>query len=282
MAYKGLRIKLVGTADLRDIPIPQSWIGKDSIFHLKTYNISERDLDSLRKRVLQESYNNKNPEREVEQLPFEDPFRQNEWFRIGSKDGRFGEYWNPSKLDLLQQYKEENLFVREDYIPMKEVKKFLGCSTTLEKVKNYGFDVCFGKKKGKRGTPGWFVTPDIMQIRRSTSASDGVIPVGQVFNKFPNLSDGDLKEIVETNEEAIRPRKFHHGEQVSRQDFVVSTEPLNELNKERNNPKKKLRSRSVTSADVLGNAAKLRKMLSEQRRELKTKEQDGTEGNKTQ
>jgi len=260
-----VRVVLRGSADLTKFPIPQSWLGRFSVTHSKDYNISEKELDSVKRRVTQEGYNSKNPEREMERVPIEDSFVESEWFRVGTKNGNYGEYWNPSKLAKIQEFNENNLFVPQDYVAMKTVKTLLGVRCTREKVEEAGYDLQFGRKKGNRGSSGWFVEPDIMNCRASASTNDGVVPAGQVFTQFPNLSDIDIADIVDNNEEGRRVKKFKNIDQsVSRRDLMVSVKPLEELNAGKNNSTKQLRSRSITSADVVENSAKLRKMLRSQ------------------
>jgi len=257
-----VRVVFRGSADLTKFQIPQSWLGRFSVTHSEDYNISEKQLDSVKRRVTQEGYHTKNPERETERLPIDDSFVESEWFRVGTKNGNYGEYWNPKKLQKIQQFNEDNLFVPQDYIAMKKVKTVLGVRATREKVEQSGYDVRFGRKKGNRGSSGWFVAPEIMECRLSVSADDGVIPVGQVFNQFPNLSEKDIDDIVDKNEEGRRVRKYRNVDQtVSRRDIMVSVEPLMELNAEKNISTKELRSRTITSADVVEGSAKLRKML---------------------
>jgi len=243
--------------------IPQSWIGKDGILQSPDYNISLSTLDEIRTKIAKESYWHKNKLRKTdEKFGFDDRWDEREWFRTGSKNGKYGEYWNPSKLTKVQEELEEKVFVPDDFISMKELKKIFGSWATREKVEEAGVNVQYGRKKGKRGSFGYFVSPDILEDDHSASQMEGVIPVRSIFAAFPKISRADIPKIVRENEENNGKRKLRMMDKnVCREDLMVSLEALEDIESQSQNPVKVLRSRCVTTIDVPECSKYLRKML---------------------
>lgn len=260
-----VKVVLRGNKELSADPfvIPQSWIGKDGILQSADYNISLRTLGEVKIKLGKESYWSKNKLRKtVEKFDFDDRWIEKEWFRTGYKNGKYGEYWNPTKLDKVQQEIEEKIIVPDNFISMKELKKIFGSWATREKVEEAGLNVLYGRKKGKRGSFGHFVSPDILEDDHSASQMEGVIPVRNIFAAFPKISRADIPKIVRENEENNGKRKLRMmNESVCREDLMVSLEALESIESQSQNPVKALRSRCVTTIDVPECSKYLRKML---------------------
>jgi len=247
----------------QDLDIPSSWMSKDQLLHAKEYNISVRDLDNVKERLCQESYWHKNPKRDGFRLfNFEDRWNETEWVRYGMKKGKYGEYWNPIKLDILQDDLEENLLVPDTYLSMKQVKSLFGSWATKDKVKEAGYTILYGRKKGQPGCRGYFVSDKILKDSKSVSEDAGLIPVRQIFSSFPHISSGDIGDIVTQNKDTSgRMKKLRTANGSSRQDIMVSTDSLLALEDQGINPTKRLRSREITTVDVPETSAAVRKLL---------------------
>lgn len=257
-----LRISLKGNADLSTVHIPSSWIGENGITHSSKYNISIKSMEDIKRRLRQQRYWLKNENREtLVKFTFDDRWVQSEWFRNGNKDGREGIYWNPSKLDKLQEHLDKTLYVPDDFYPMKEIKKRFGSWATKQKVEEAGFEVLQGRKRGHCGSVGTFVTPRIMECTTTVSPADGVIPVRNIFSSFPHLSGEDIAMIAEDTTLQPHEKKMRDGCFVSRVDLMVTVNSLEKIKPKTMVSTKKLRSREVTTADVPGNSKALRKML---------------------
>jgi len=260
-----VKVVLRGNQELSADPftIPQSWIGKDGILQSPDYNISLRTLGDVKIKIGKQNYWSKNKMRKtVEKFDFDDRWIEKEWFRTGCKNGKYGEYWNPSKLEKLQQEIEEKIIVPDDFISMKELKKIFGSWATREEVEEAGVNVLYGRKKGKRGSFGYFVSPDILEDDHSASQIEGVIPVRSIFAAFPKISPADIPKIVRENEESNNKRKLRMMDKtVCREDLMVSLEALESIESTSQNPVKTLRSRCVTTIDVPRCSKNLRKML---------------------
>lgn len=262
-----VRVVLKGDADLTQIGIPSSWKSRDWILHSKEYNISKSDLERIKMHLKKEKYNAKNPDRGRDQMfNFDDRFVESEWVRVGVKGGREGEFWNTSKLDLIQDERERELFVPENYLSMKEVQRNFGTWASRGKVERAGYEVVYGKKQGKQGRCGYFVAPDIMH--HSPSMMDGLVPVRDVFSRFPALSKEDTATIVDLSQEPLKKKKVRDGPEVSRKDYVIQEDILVDLSANREITGKSLRSRKITAVNGMEETAKLRKLI----RERKSKE----------
>jgi len=257
-----VRVNLKGNAELGGVHIPASWIGQSGITHSSDYNISVKSLEDIGTRLKQQKYWLKNQERTtLLEFTFDDRFVENEWHRTGTKQGQYGKYWNPAKLDKLQDHLDQTLYVPDDFFSMKEVKKRFGDWATKEKVEEAGFEVRRGRKRGHGGSMGNFVTPRIMDCTLTISPADGMIPVRNVFSEFPNLSAADIHQIADQNIVEPAKKKYRYDGHVSRLDLMVSVDSLMKIEPQKEALTRNLRSREVTKADVQGGSKSLRKLL---------------------
>ena len=74
-----------------------------------------------------------------------------------------GEFWNPEKINLLQRYLENNFFVPDDYVSMREILDKIGQWVTKEKIQKAGYKMVKGKKRTHAGSLGYFVEPAFLE-----------------------------------------------------------------------------------------------------------------------
>jgi len=261
-------VVLRGDGDLKTETIPTSWIAKDALLRSKEFSIKESDLGKITRRLAQEKYWRRNVGREtLVEFNFEDRFIKEEWTRKGERNGKIGEFWNPSKLEKLQE-ELEAASVPEDFISMKEVKKFFGRKVTLARILHFNFEVKFGRKMGQRGRCGHYVEPNVLENQHLISGLEQAVPVSHIFSLYPSFEEESIPEIVEkvidTDKDVLLKSRVMTGNgYVSKRDLTVKTKILDDLDQEASNSCKLLRSKRVTSVDVSQATKKLRTGLVE-------------------